>query len=574
MTHQVYDLLVVGGGMYGACVAWEAASRGLSVALVEKGDFGAATSANSLKIIHGGLRYLQHADFKRMRESIHERSTLMRIAPHLVHPLPILLPTYGFGQQGRMAMMLALALNDLISFDRNQHADRQKYLPRGHTISRRACLDQLPDIDPRGLTGAAIFHDAQVYNSERLVLAFLQSAAAAGAHVANYVEVIGLCRTGKRIQGVTARDAFSGDHLTIQARMVVNTAGPWVRHVDSLAHAQTPASMPYLATAINLITRPLFDTYAVGIASRTTYRDRDSVVARGSRLLFAVPWRDCTMIGTSYVPYTGSPDAFTLAEQDIQAFLDEFNRAYPIARLARDDVRFVHAGLVPITDVDATTGSVRLAKQFQIDDHRQHGIEGLISVVGVKYTTARHVAEQTVDHIFARHNQTGRSSTSAHTPLHGGHIDRFASFQQTAQMHRPHRLTEAQMQQLVYNYGTAYPQVLSYMPPGTLDTTVYSELDLIAAETRYAVHNEMACTLADVVFRRTELGTAGFPGHAPLRHCAAVMGQALGWNEARIQQELHAVYSQASWTLKNERRHATALADPTVQQVGLETTQV
>lgn len=192
LSNTQFDVLVIGGGIYGACVAYEATLRGLSVALVEKQDFCGATSANSLKTIHGGLRYLQHADFKRMRESIYERRTLMKIAPHLVHPLPVLVPTYGHGLKGIEAMTVALKINDLVSCDRNLGLpDPQKHIPTGRTLSPTECLNTLPGISADGLTGGAIFHDAQVYNSERLVLAYLQSATQLGLRVANYLEVTG-----------------------------------------------------------------------------------------------------------------------------------------------------------------------------------------------------------------------------------------------------------------------------------------------------------------------------------------------------------------------------------------------
>ena len=161
-----FDVLVVGGGIYGVCTAWDAALRGLSVALVEKGDFGSATSSNSLKIIHGGLRYLQHADLKRVRESTAERRTLMRIAPHLVHPMPCLMPTYGHALKGKEAMAVALFLNDLVCFDRNGLSDPQKHIPRGRVISKKECMSLIPGVNERELSGGALWYDCQLYNSE------------------------------------------------------------------------------------------------------------------------------------------------------------------------------------------------------------------------------------------------------------------------------------------------------------------------------------------------------------------------------------------------------------------------
>lgn len=575
LTEGVYDLLVIGGGMHGACVAWEASSRGLSVALVEKADFCSATSANSLKIIHGGLRYLQHADLKRMRASIGERRNLMRIAPHLVHPLPILLPTRGHGLQGQEVMALAVTLNDLISCDRNWRMDPQKHIPRGRTISRTICREILPALVDSDVTGGVIFYDAQVYNSERLPLAFLRSAANAGASLANYVEVVGFLRQQEQIIGVQVRDQLSGAAFDIRARTVVNTAGPWVRRVLGLLDQQPAPSSPYLAKAINLVTRPLFHTYAVGLASRKRFRDSDAVVDKGNRLLFTAPWRGRSMIGTDYIAYKGDPNDFGVTEEEIQDFIAEINQAYPAAELTRADVSLVQAGLVPISGVDPKTGSVRLTKHVTIDDHQREGVRGLFSVVGVKYTTARHVAATLLDLIGAQRGQALPPSHSAVTPLYGGQIEQFDTFLHAALRNPPSGLTPALMRQLVYNHGSAYPEVLRYLErvDGSCGE-LPAELALLKAETLHGVRQEMAQKLADIVFRRTELGTAGYPGDQALHFCAEVMGAELGWSPVRIQQELHEVYAQATWTVKHEEQHGTTLAATVVQQVGFEAEKV
>ncbi|MCG8605140.1 FAD-dependent oxidoreductase, partial [bacterium] len=179
-----FDVLIIGAGIYGAWTAWDAAQRGLSVALIDKGDFGAATSSNSLKIVHGGLRYLQHADIKRVRESTAERRTLMRVAPHLIHPMPCVMPTYGHALRGKEVMQTALFLNDLICFDRNRLSDPQKHIPRGRVVSRKECLRLIPGIDETGLSGGALWHDCQLYNSERMLMSILHSAVNVGAVVA------------------------------------------------------------------------------------------------------------------------------------------------------------------------------------------------------------------------------------------------------------------------------------------------------------------------------------------------------------------------------------------------------
>ena len=180
LSATLYDLIIIGGGIHGLSAAWDAALRGLKVALIEQGDFGGATSANSFKIVHGGLRYLQHLNFKRMRMSIGERSHLMRLAPHLVSPLPFLVPCYGHGIKGPEALRAALAVNDMVSADRNKHLDPAVHLPGGHLLSREGCLEQFPGLMANGLTGAAVFYDGQMYDSERLCLEFALSASDAG----------------------------------------------------------------------------------------------------------------------------------------------------------------------------------------------------------------------------------------------------------------------------------------------------------------------------------------------------------------------------------------------------------
>jgi glycerol-3-phosphate dehydrogenase len=540
-----FDLLVIGGGIYGACVAWDATSRGLSVALMDKADFGAATSSNSLKMIHGGLRYLQHADFRRMRESIVERRTLMQIAPHLVHPLPVLLPTYGHGLQGPEVFAAALFINDLVSFDRNRWCAPQKRIPRGRVISKRSCLRQLPELDPQGLTGGALFYDAQVHHSERLILAFLQSAAQAGAVLANYVEATGFQLDGNRVRGVHARDVLGGDRFDVRARTVVNACGPWVPHVQHLLNRTLSAPPLRYAKAMNIVTRSLFDHYAVGIPSRVGYRDVDAVVKKGHRLLFVAPWRGRSIIGTMQAACREAAGDVRITEQDIQGFLDEVNASYPPARLQRDDVAFVHGGHLPLTHIDARTGDVQLAKHERIEDHRQDGIHGLMSVTGVKYTTARRVAERVVDGVVAMQGQAPVRSRSATTPLYGGRIEQFDAFVQTETATRPYHLGEQAMYRLIMNYGTTYPDVLKYLDTCPVTAPLPpSEDAVMRAQVRYAVREEMAQRLSDVIFRRTELGTAGIPGDDVLRVCADVMQAELGWSATRVEQECQLVHER------------------------------
>lgn len=561
LANTRYDLLIIGGGIYGACVAWDASLRGLSVALIEKTDFSSATSANSLKIIHGGLRYLQHADFKRARESISERKVLMRIAPHLIHPLPVLLPTYGHGLKGREIFALGLWVNDLIGFDRNRSSDPQKYLPKSRTISKKACLKLIPGIDPENISGGAIFYDAQVFNSERLPLAFLRSASEAGAQIANYVEAVGFLQQQNNVKGVIARDVLTGQSFEIQAKMVINTTGPWVNRVLNKLNQRTKTAPVRFAKAFNLVTRSLFAEYAVGISGKNHYQDSDSIINKGSRFFFIAPWRGYSLVGTEYQAYNGHPDEVVVTEEEIETFIAQINQVYPAARLQRKDVYFVHKGLVPMSGHDADAHSVQLTKHYQIHDHRQTGIQGLISVVGVKYTTARNVAEKTVNRIFEIWQKSSPVSTSATTPVYGGHIEQMEAFLNAAIREAPYSLNPDTMRGLIYNYGTAYQEVLNYFVPAPES----SEQALLKAMTLYGIHHEMAMKLTDIVFRRTDLGTVGYPGESQLKYCAEVMGAELGWNKHQISQEIQTAEAVFASLTDEPDVHTKQLAGTAIQ---------
>ena len=420
LSNKEYDLLIIGGGIYGAAAVWDAASRGLSVALVDKDDFGSKNSSKSQKTIHGGLRYIQHGDFKRMRESICERTNLMRIAPHLVHPMPCIIPTYG--RIMPFIMPIALKVFDIASFDRNRLSDPQKHVPNGKTISKEECNRLIPGIQNEGLKGASIWYDSQAYNTERLVLSFIRSAEKAGADVANYLEVIGFPMDGNRVTGVKARDILDDYELEFQAKVVLNASGAWVDHILGLL--KTPISHRIALAKMHLIVvnRVFVKDCAFGVKFKKEFKDGDAVINKGYRLLFISPWRNYSLIGTAQEQYRGDPEDLETTEDDIQRFIEEVNEAYPYAALTRKDVSFFYEGLIPIDKVNPD-GDVKLSKKNKIYDHKKEGIEGLISIVSVKYTTARNVAQMITDMVFKKIGKKPPKCTTMNTPIYGGDID-------------------------------------------------------------------------------------------------------------------------------------------------------
>jgi len=554
LANANFDVLIIGGGIYGAWTAWDAAQRGLSVALVEKGDWGGATSSNSLKIMHGGLRYLQHADFKRMRESIRERSILMRVAPHLVHPLPCLMPTYGHAMKGREALGIALLMNDVMSFDRNaQLDDPQKHIPPGRMISASEVRHHVPEVETKNLTGGALWHDCQTYNTERLLFSILHSAAKTGAEVANYVEVSGFEKQKNRLVAARAKDALTGSELTIRAKLIVNTCGPWVDLLLNRLEGRKQNQQKFLPSkTMNLVVkRQLIPEYAVGVSSKFEFKDKDAMISKGSRALFIVPWRNYSLIGTTHLPFDGDASNFKITEEDIHTFMKEFNGAYPPAALQREDISFFYGGLLPMAPSNGSHGDVRLVKQYSLCDHqREDGVEGLITVVGVKYTTARDVAEKTIDLVYNKLGKQPPRCRTHETPVHGGEIKRFNEFVAQETNRQTRGLSAKILNHLVCNYGAVYSEALKYIgtDAGAAEPiTPHSKI--LKSEILYGLREEMAQKLVDVIRRRTELGSAGYPGDMAVENCAAIMAAEFDWNAERIRQEIRAVkalYSTAN----------------------------
>ncbi len=529
LANKEFDVVVVGGGIYGAAIAREAALCGLSTALIEKNDFCSATSASSLKIIHGGLRYLQQMDIARLRNSATERRTLLRIAPHLVHPLPCLMPTQGHLMKGREAMFCGMLLNDILSADRNRRMDPEKVIPGCHLISRDEVCRRVPGFSPDDITGGAAWHDAYVYNSERLVTAMVRSAVEAGATAANYVKLTGFHKRDSRITAIRVRDELAGAEFDIAAKLVINAAGPWANEVLATLMPGSPAPVNGLALGLNFILkRSLLPHYSAGLRSRRN-------AGESQRLMFMMPWRGQTLAGTYYRPHQGPADSMKVTEQDIEILLSDLTQAYPAAEIKHSDIAAILPGLLPVKHTQLVNGEPALANHFSIIDHAgSDAIEGLMTVVGVKYTTARDVAARTLRHALAKLGCPRTESGSDQRPLPGGAIPDFNAFLSESNTLAPAPLSSTVIEHLVYNYGTETHDVLSIgkAAPALLAPLAPST-SVLGAEVAHAVRAEMAVTLADAVLRRTDLGSAGRPAPDALEACSRIMAAECNWDDPR-----------------------------------------
>lgn len=554
LTEREYDLLVIGGGAFGAAAARDAALRGLKTALIERHDFGAGASAECFKMVHGGIRYLQHADIPRLRASCHERSAFLRIAPHLVSPLPIAIPTYGQGRSGKAFLGTGARVYDLLSWDRNRGIrDPQRRIRNTQWLSRNDVLRMFPHLETPRLTGAVVFEDGQMYNAARLVLAFVKGAAAAGADVCNYVEVTEFLWSGNTVRGVRVRDTLSGDDFDIRARLTLNAAGPWADYLHRDPHRfGTSKRLPFSRDAYFIVDRP--PTSAYGIAIQGLSRDKDALLGRQTRHLFAAPWRDKTLLGVWHKLFPERPDEACVLPTEIEEWMAEINTVYPTLQLSPAEVSFAHCGLVPFGET-ATATELSFGKESRLVDHRQtHNVNALVSLVGIRFTMARVDAARAIDLLLRQSERAPPRPRTERLPLPGGDIENFAAFEAEASRSVPQDVAST-LQSLLRNHGTEYRSVLREHSNSTLTNVPGTRT--LTAEIRYAVTHEMALHLDDVVMRRTDLAAGSHPGRAALLATAAEMGRQLAWSAERLHQELAAVE-------RNLRRHLARDPNPDV----------
>jgi glycerol-3-phosphate dehydrogenase len=525
-----FDVLVVGAGFYGVTTAWDAAQRGLSVAIIDKDDFGAATSFNNLKTLHGGLRSLQGLNFQQARLFIRERRALARIVPHLVRPLPFVIPTTRHPRRSKLLMRFGLAMSDAVASDRNQGLpDPGTHLPPARILSRDEALRLNPVVSPNGVTGGALWYDYQMQSTDRVTLSFLLSALDAGAISANYVQASRFLQEHNRVIGVIAQDRVTGNEFPIRASVVVNAAGPWAASLlgglPDTAQGEPP---PRLSRAMNVITTKVVNDHACGGLSQGRY-------------LFMVPWRHVALVGTSHDAHEGSADQLKVTRWDLEVFLKDAREAFPHAPLSANDVRLVHRGLLPM--VSGNAAHVRLVKESRVVDHSAHGLPGLVSMFGVRYTTARHTAQQAVDAVFrSMGHATPPPCRTAETPLHGGSIVHMDNFLRAVLLRDVNGITPEALRRIASTYGTGYDSVLRIARDvPALARPLGEHCEVLGAEILYAAKHEMALKLADAVIRRTEAGAAGHPGSDALERAATIMARAHGWDPGRTRSEIEDV---------------------------------
>jgi glycerol-3-phosphate dehydrogenase len=530
-----FDVVVVGGGITGAGVALDAASRGYSVALLERDDFAKGTSSRSSKMVHGGLRYLQNFDLGLVREALLERQLLVQLAPHLVYPTPFLVPALG---EDRRSRMLGLGLNmyDVMATSRigrgraqrSEHSHEDDYWsPERHrTISAEEAVELIPALESLEPSSAYLFYDCQT-DDVRLVLTVLGEAERFGAVVLNGAEVTEVLDDGGRASGVAFREAESGARIELQAGNVVNATGVWadrIRPDELLTEEEIPRIRPSRGTHVTVSTERL----NIGTAACI-------VPAGGERTIFALPWYGRVLVGTTDNDYEGDIDSVPPSDDDVEYLLDALN-AYFGTDVGSGDLTGAYAGVRPLISSGDPKKSVDISRKAELYETSS----GMLTITGGKLTTFRRMATQVVDRITQRDGLEAECRTDD-IPL--------GMTARPDDLETEIPLPDGATDQLAFRYGHAARAVLDLCEerPELAEPIAAGHPDLLA-EVVIAARREQARSVADVLLRRTRLGLVAAPelrdGESALA-VARLLGEELGWSDSRVAAEQEA-WSQAA----------------------------
>lgn len=509
-----YDVLVVGGGINGVAVARDAALRGLRTLVVERLDLGSGTSAWNSRLIHGGLRYLEHGEVRLVRESLSDRECLFRIAPHLVKPLGFVVPVYRHNKKPGWMFRVGMYLYDVLSYD--------KSVPWHRTISRTRARLELPGLSPDGLSRALHYYDGQVDYAERLVLETMMSAAAAGAKVMTYTEVTEILVEDGRATGARVRDRLDGTEVTVRASIVVNAAGPWV---DDLAAPLGIEREIGGTKGTHLVVDPF-----PGAPSTAVYYEARS----DNRAILVIPWNGRYLIGTTDDPFEGDLDTLAGTDAERDYLLQETNALIPGADLTSEDVLYTYAGVRPLPYRPGVAPG-KIPRSHLLVVHPK--VDRLITIVGGKLTPHLSLGREVVDKVGELLGRRLPASRARRRPLPGAHRD-WESYAQELTARLP---WEPQVNaRLVKVYGRRAERLLDLVQrdPAAAEVIGEGRSAVVAGEVRLAVTEEAAVHLTDILHRRTMVGLE--PGHATdiARRVADVAAPLLGWDAERVEREV------------------------------------
>lgn len=515
-----FDVAVIGAGINGAGIARDAALRGLRVVVLEQNDMCSGTSAIPSRLIHGGLRYLEYGEIPLVFESLRERITLRRIASHLIEPLRIVIPVYEGAKRGPFMIRLGMIAYDLLSTG--------KTVPNHDMLSRAEAMEKDPGLASEGLRAAARYYDAQIAFVERLVLENLLAARAAGAEIMIYTRVTAINVEGGSVRSVTARHTVTGQETEIEARVVVNAAGPWVDEVLGTSAKGSPRLIG--GTKGSHIVVGSFD----GAPGDAYYVE----AAKDNRPFFIIPWNGQYLIGTTDIRYDGDLSEVRASREEVDYLLAETNRVFPNAKLGIEDIHYAYAGIRPLPFRDKGPESA-ITRKHIIKANRKIA-RGLISIIGGKLTTYRNLAEQTVDRLGKVIGRKLPECRTEDTLLPGAYqLDEAREALESIE-----DLSQAGVERLLSIYGGRARGVVELArDERPLQRTIDENHAVLAAEVAFVIREEMACTLEDIVYRRLMIGLDADQGRALYEMIAAIAASEFGWTDAERHAQLESLHA-------------------------------
>lgn len=518
-TRAPYDLVVVGAGINGLGIARDAAARGLRTIVIDQEDICSGVSAWSGRLIHGGLRYLEHKDFALVRESLKERERLFELAPHLVRPVPLLMPFYSRNKRPSWLIRLGMILYDVLSWDKKQ--------PNHRILNKKDVLERFEGMEPTGLTGSAVFIDGQVEYAERLCVELAIAAQGDGADIVTHSRVDALIRTGSRVSGVEYTDTLTGVRHSVSGRVVMNAAGPWVDRVLSDFDGVDAPRFIGGSKGSHIIVDPF-----PGAPHDVVYYESQA----DGRLVLVIPWMGRFLIGCTDNLFDAEPDSARAEESEIAYLLNEVNTLVPGAHLTEEHILYTYSGVRPLPYAPGVP-EWKIPRSHIIHDHARDGGEGLFSVIGGKLTTYRQLSEDAVDLALRSLGAKKVKTSTLTSPLPGARVANYPAFARAfvADGWLPTRTSE----RLIGLYGVRAAQISDLAQKDKALAEIVDEASgALAAEVVFAVRHEFARTLTDVMARRMLL--AFEPGHArdSCERIATVMAPICGWSDDEIQAEV------------------------------------
>ena len=512
-----FDLIVIGAGINGAGIARDAAARGLRVALVEREDIGSGTSNWSGRLIHGGLRYLEQGDVRLVRESLRERERLFRLAPHLVKPVPVMMPFYSYNRRSEWIVRMGMVAYDALSWDKSTAS---------HTVlSREATLRRNPGLDSTSLNGSAVFMDGQVVWSERLCVEVVLSACADGAKLYTHCEVDGLVGDGRTVCGIRFTDRLTGKRHALGARIVVNATGPWV---DAVLSNDNRTKRRHIGgtKGSHAVVAPF-----PGAPGDVVYYESKV----DGRLVLVIPWGDRYLLGTTDLRFEAAPETARADASEVSYLLGEVNRLIPRANLQMSDVLYTYSGIRPLPFVPDRS-EWKVPRSHVIHDHAPEQ-QGLLSIIGGKLTTYRSLAEEAVDVVFKQLGRKPPRCTTADTPFLGARVSDWTAFRN--HLLAASGLGAAVVDHLISLYGSRAADVvaLGHLDPDLLEI-VDPVTSTIGAELVFTYRTEFARTLSDVLIRRTIVSHNAALGLDVVDRAADILAADLEWDDARRDREI------------------------------------